>query len=121
MDSAKVRRRTVALIAAYAVALHALFLAFVPATPATLMGPLAALCAHDSTHGSGQGQPGHNDLPCAALCAAMGNGIAGPLPPAVAIAVVTLRNAAAPPAANDWVPSHRFRGGPQIPRGPPLA
>jgi hypothetical protein len=121
MDSAKVRRRTVALIAAYAVALHALLLAFVPATPATLMGPLAALCAHDSTDGSGQGQPGHNDLPCAALCAAIGHGIAGPLPPAVAIAVVVLQDAAAPAIADGWVPLHRIHGGPQIPRGPPLA
>src|SRR3954469_16941813 len=121
MDSAKVRRRTVALIAAYAVALHALLLAFVPATPATLMGSLAALCAHDAGDGSAPGQPNPHDLPCAALCAAMGHGIAGPLPAALVIAVVILQDTVASAAANDWVPPHRFRSGPQIPRGPPLA
>ena len=37
----------------------------------------------------GPGQPAQHDLPCAALCAAMGHGVAGPVPPDVVAASVS--------------------------------
>ena len=46
MDSSRFRRRTVALVAAYAVALQALLLAFVPLAPTVLADPFAMLCSH---------------------------------------------------------------------------
>ncbi len=74
MDSSRFRRRTIALVAAYAVALQALLLAFVPLAPTVLAGPFAMLCSqHDAAGGTGQ--PAKHDLPCAALCAAMGHGV----------------------------------------------
>jgi len=121
MDSPHIRRRTVALIAAYALALQGLLLAFVPAGPVSLAGPFAALCAHDSGDGGGQDQPSQHDSPCAALCAAMGQGIAGPLPPAPAVVLAIVQDPGASAPVSDWVPPHRFLSGPQIPRGPPLA
>lgn len=120
MDSGHLRRRTVALIAAYAVALHGLLLAFVPAAPAAL-GPLAVLCAHDSAGDPGQGQPSPHDLPCAALCAALSHGVAGPVPPSIGLPVAAAENVAAAVPASDWVLPRRVLSGPQIPRGPPLA
>lgn len=121
MDSPTIRRRAVALIAAYALALHGLLLALAPIAPGILAGPLAGLCTHDSGDGTGQDQPGQHDLPCAALCAAMGHGIAGPVPAEARFAVAVIRDAAVPLPTHDWTPPRRFLSGPQIPRGPPLA
>jgi hypothetical protein len=119
MESRSFRRRTVALIAAYAVALQALLSAFVAVGPAIDISPIAALCAHDGTDGTGH-RSGH-DLPCAAICAALGHAIAGPLPPAIVVAYAGPATAALPQPLREWqVPPVRLDG-PQAPRGPPLA
>jgi hypothetical protein len=79
MDSGRFRSRAVALIAAYAVAMQTLLSAFVPALPATAAASFAVLCSHDGADGSKQ--PLQHDPPCAAMCAAIAHGVAGPLPP----------------------------------------
>jgi hypothetical protein len=119
MDLGLVRRRTIALAAAYAVALQMLLAAFVPIAPAVLAGPLAVLCSHDA--GDGTGQPAKHDLPCAALCAAMGHGIAGPVPPGASVAMAVPQAVAAMVPVSEWVPPQVTRTGTHAPRGPPLA
>lgn len=119
MDSARLRCRAVALIAAYAVAMQALLSAFVPVVPAVLADPLAVLCSRDA--GDGSGYPAQHDLPCAAVCAALGHGVAGPLPPDVAIAVTAPYIVVARAPRNDWVAPRFAVRGPRSPRGPPLA
>lgn len=118
MNSGRFRRGTIALIAAYAMALQTLFAAFVPRAPADLAGSMALLCSHAA---SGAGQPVHHDLPCAALCAAMGHGVAGPAPPDVVAAFVTRHAIAAISPANQWVPPQIALTDIHAPRGPPLA
>ena len=116
MDSGPFRRRTIALVAAYAVALQTLLSAFVPAALAT---PFAVLCSHDA--GGGSGQPAQHDLPCAALCAAMGHGIAGPVPAGVVVAMAVPQAITAVAPANEWVPPQIAPTHTHAPRGPPLA
>jgi hypothetical protein len=116
MVSHRFRRRTIALVAAYAVALQALFLAFVPLTPAVLSGNFAVLCSHDGT-----GQPAEHDLPCAAMCAALGHGVTGPLPPGVATLAAEFQVFRAVAPASRWAPPRIARTEPHAPRGPPLA
>ena len=101
MDSGRFRRRTIALVAAYAVALQTLFAAFVPVALAASAGPFAVLCSHDA---DGTGQPAQHDLPCAALCAAMGHGVAGPVPPDIVVAIAVPHAIAALAPVSDWVP-----------------
>lgn len=113
------RRRLVALVAAYALALQALLSAFVPVMPPALAAQLAALCSHDS--GSGPGHPVQHELPCAAACAALGHGIEGPPPPAVVLGYAVPLANATPAPAGDWVVPRIIVRGPQAPRGPPLA
>lgn len=117
MDSA--RRSTVALIAAYAVALQALLSGLIPVTPAVLANPFAVLCSHDGAGGTGQ--PAPHDLPCTAICAALGHAVAGPLPPAVSIALASAEVIAAVVPDGDWTVSRRATRSPQLTRGPPLA
>lgn len=118
MKSGRLRRRTIALIAAYAMVLQALFAAFVPPAPFDPAGELALLCSHDA---DGPGQPAHHDLPCAALCAAMGHGVAGPAPPDVVVGSFTRYASAAIGPVNQWVPPRIALSDIQAPRGPPLA
>lgn len=119
MVSDRFRRRTIALIAAYAVALQALFLAFVPPAAVVSADSFAALCSHDGVDGTGH-SPAH-DLPCAAMCAALGQGVTGPLPPGVSVlaARFSVFHAAVPPY--QWTLSRIARTEPHAPRGPPLA
>jgi hypothetical protein len=119
MESHSVRRRTVALIAAYAVALQALLSAFVPFDPSILAAPFAVLCSHDEAGGADH--PPQHDLPCAAVCAALGHGVAGPAPPDVVVACAELLAFATLAPASDWVAPRIAIDGPQAPRGPPLA
>ena len=119
MERGSVRCRAVALIAAYAVAMQTLLSAIVPLAPAILNDRLAVLCTQDG--GGAGGDPARHDLPCAAVCAALGHGVAGPLPPAIAIAVTAPQVVAARVSRGDWVPPHLALRGPQSPRGPPLA
>ena len=119
MDSGRFRSRTVALIAAYAVAMQALLSAFVPVFSATSAAPFAVLCSHDGADGSGQ--PLQHDLPCVAMCAALGHGVAGPLPPDIVVAVARPQAVLSLAPDSDWVPPRVAIRGPQSPRAPPLA
>ena len=119
MDSGRFRRRTIALVAAYAVALQMLLSAFIPVAPAGLAGQLAGLCAHDA--GDGTGQPAQHELPCAALCAAMGHGISGPVPPGVVVAMAVPHAVTAMVPVSEWVPPRIPPTHTHAPRGPPLA
>jgi len=118
MDLSPVRRRTVALVAAYAVALQTLLVAFVPVGLAVPADAFAVLCAHDT---DGPGQPAQHDPHCAAMCAAMGQGIAGPLPTGMAISVVVQSPTAMRIPASDWVPPQIATTDSHAPRGPPFA
>jgi hypothetical protein len=118
MDLSPVHRRTVALVAAYAVALQMLFAAFVPPSLATTADGFAVLCFHDV---DAPGSPVQHDVPCAAMCAAMGQGIAGPLPSGTAVSVRVPSSIAAPIPASDWVPPRIAATDNHAPRGPPLA
>lgn len=118
MDSARLRHRVVAIVAAYAVVLHALLTAAMPVGPAAFAGPLTVLCGHGD---DGSGLPAGDDPPCAAMCAALGQSLAGPPPPSIVAAIARheVVVALAPPA--DWLPPRPMFKGPQAPRGPPRA
>ncbi len=119
MDFGPLRRPAVALIAAYAMALQALLTAFIPVSHAGQAAPFAVLCGHDAA--DGKGQPAQHDLPCAAICAAMGQGIAGPVPPDVVVAIVVPHAVTAATPAIQWVPPPIVVTDTHAPRGPPLA
>jgi hypothetical protein len=112
-----VRRPTVALIAAYAVALQMLLAAFVPVSLAVPADVLAVLCSHDA---DGSGPPAQHHQPCVAMCAAMAQGVAGPLPTTMAISVMVPQSIAARIPASDWVPPRIAEADNHAPRGPPL-
>ena len=99
------RRKAIALLAAYGLALQGLLTAFVPIAAAF---PAGVICSDQSpdSHPAGDGPS------CASACAMLG-GIAGPLPPDVVIAVQLVQ------AAPQTVPS----AAPVVaaPRGPPTA
>lgn len=118
MDLGLFCRHAIALAAAYAVALQMLLVAFVPAAPAFSASPFAALCSHDAADGTGQ--PPQHDRPCAALCAALGQGIAGPVPPGVVVAIAVPPAIEAPAPATQWVPPQIAFTETHAPRGPPL-
>ena len=117
MDSGRIRRSLIALTAAYAVALHALFLSFVPLSAAALTDGLSVLCAYDNTDSAGH--PAHHQVPCVAVCAAMGHGMAGAVPAAVVeiLALELVTTAVAP--LLQWVAPNIASIGPQTSRGPP--
>ena len=87
--------------------------------PRLSAGPFAVLCSHDA--GDGTGQPAQHDLPCAALCAAMGHGISGPVPPGVVVAMAVPHGVAAMAPVSEWVPPQIAPTDTHAPRGPPLA
>ena len=119
MDFSPLRRQAVALVAAYAVTLQTLLTAFIPVAAAAPADTLAILCSHDAVGGTGQ--PAQNDLPCAAVCAAMGHGIAGAVPPDVVVAIAVPHVVTASAPVNQWVPPRIARTDTHAPRGPPLA
>jgi hypothetical protein len=119
MEMGRLRRLSVALVAAYALALHGLLSAFIPLPPSGLAGPAAVLCSYDN--GDGSGAPQHHGPSCVGICTALGDGAAGALPSQALVAPW--------PVAVDEVAGLRIarivRGnapfGPQVPRGPPQA
>jgi hypothetical protein len=119
MDFRPIRRLAIALAAAYAVALHVLLAAFVPASPAVLLSPFAVLCTHDA--GDGTNPPADHGWPCAGICAAMGQGIAGPVPPGIVVGIAHAHVVAALAPAGEWVPPQIALTDTHAPRGPPLA
>jgi hypothetical protein len=118
MDSA-FRRRATALVAAYALALHGLLLAFGPAAAVAAGTSFAELCVHD-----GGGTTGDPSAPagerCAALCAALGHGAAAPMPPGLGGVVMLAAELALPAPVDAQLVPHQRPGAPQLPRGPPL-
>ena len=117
MNLAHLRRSAVTWVAAYAVALHAVLSAFAPFAPMVPAGPHAVICTHEGDHSRA---PARDDHPCAAICAAMGHGLAALTPPA---AFAVLDDPQAVPAratAADRTAPRKAPRGPQVPRGPPL-
>jgi hypothetical protein len=107
MNSGRFRCQTIALIAAYAMALQTLFATLAPPALASPAGSLALLCSHDA------GDP--------ALCAAIGHDVAGPMPPDVVAASVRQYARAAIGPDNQWVSPQIVLTDIHAPRGPPLA
>ena len=119
MDSGRFRRGTIALAAAYALALQAFFAALVPVVAGSLPGTFAILCSHDA--GDGSGQPVQHELPCAAVCAAMGHSFASAVPPEVVAAIALPYVIAGIAPVSEWVPPQIAPTDTHAPRGPPLA
>jgi hypothetical protein len=117
MDFRAIRRAVIALTAAYSMALQVLLLAFVVPQAAALADPFTVLC---SKFGTGDtGLPAKHEIPCPAVCAAMGHGLTGALPAGIA-AVDMLREAyAAAVPLIDWIAPLIFAAVPLLPRGPP--
>ena len=117
MSLSGIRRAIIALTAAYSMALQALLLAFVVPQAAALADPFTVLC---SNIGAGDtGHPGKHDIPCPAVCAAMGHGLTGALLASIA-AISMLHDAAVAAAPSiDWIAPLLFAAGPLPPRGPP--
>jgi hypothetical protein len=118
MEWGRIRKLAIALSAAYAVALQALFLSFIPLPAGALTESGAVLCAYQDT--GGLGHPEQHQVPCVAICAAMGHGIAGALPTLVAESLAPRLVAAALEPLARWVVPHIVETGPQSSRGPPL-
>jgi len=118
MEWGRIRRIAIALSAAYAVALQALFLSFLPFPAAALSDSGAVLCAYQDT--GGLGHPEQHQVPCVAICAAMGHGIAGALPSLVAEVLAPRLIAAALEPLARWVVPPIVETRPQSSRGPPL-
>src|SRR3954452_22691249 len=117
MDLSPLRRRSVALVAGYAMALQMLFAAFVPLSLATTADGFVVLCSHDA---NGSAPPAQHDLPCAAMCAAMAQSISGPLPTIIAVGVVARPSIAALSPATNWGLPRFPETGSHAPRGPQL-
>src|SRR5262249_11818321 len=100
MDWGRIRRIAIALSAAYAVALQALFLSFLPVQAAALAGTDLVLCTYQDAGGTGH--PEQHQVPCVAICAAMGHGISGAIPVLAEIFVPDLIATAIEPLAH-WV------------------
>lgn len=118
MEWGRTRRIAIALSAAYAVALQALFLSFIPVPAAALTDSgLVVLCAYQD---GGAGHPEQHQAPCVAICAAMGHGISGGIPPLVVEVLAPGLIAAALEPLAHWVVPQIVETGPQTSRGPPI-
>ena len=118
MEWGRIRRTAIALSAAYAVALQALFLSFIPVATATLTDPALVLCSYRD--GDGSGHPAQHQSPCVAICAAMGHGIGGVLPLLVVDALAPTLVAAVAELLGSWVVPALVEIRPQTSRGPPI-
>jgi hypothetical protein len=118
MNSAHLRRSAVSWVAGYAVALQVLLAAFAPFAPIVPVGFHATLCTHDADRSDA---PVRDEHRCAAICAAMGQGVSALTPPET---FAVLDDSQAVPArataADRSAPLQELRG-PQVPRGPPRA
>lgn len=118
MESARIKRIAIALLAAYAVALHALLVSFVPVSVAAFSDIGGVLCSGAPVDRGDQ--PDRHDVPCPSVCAAFGHGLAGPAPAADATAAPRVQAILANSFPRDWIAPHVTTAGPQAPRGPPL-
>src|SRR5262249_52246351 len=110
MEWGRIRRIAIALSAAYAVALQALFLSFIPLPAAALTDSDTVLCAYQD--GDGAGHPQQHQVPCVAVCAALGHGLAGSIPTLIAeILAPALVASAVEPVAH-WVAPPLVKTGP---------
>jgi hypothetical protein len=119
MESLRLGSRAVALIAAYALALQGLLAGVGPAFPPGLAQQLSILCSGDGAAGPFHA-PEHA-LPCQAVCAALGHGVAGTAPPRTVPAFPVPPIASAPLSADCRALPHFAHRSPQNPRGPPIA
>jgi len=116
MGIVRLRRLSIALVAAYAMALQALLTAFIPLPPAAF-AESAVLCSPSDT---GEGAPLPHDGACSVHCAVLGHGASAGLPPPFAAGI------AAPPVqtarldAGAWRAPRLAARGSSSPRGPPL-
>jgi hypothetical protein len=117
MEWGRIRRITIALSVAYAIALQALFLSFLPLSAAALTDTSAVLCAYKD--GDGAGHPEQHQVPCVAICAAMGHGITGAIPPLVIDVLAPGLIAAVIEPLAGWVVPVLVEVGPHTSRGPP--
>jgi hypothetical protein len=117
MDFGPIRRAVIALTAAYSMALQALLLAFVVPQAAALADPFTVLCS--TIGGDDAGHPAKHDIPCPAVCAAMGHGLTGALPAGIAVITVLREAYAAAAPLMDWIAPITFTAGQHPPRGPP--
>lgn len=112
------KRRLIALIAAYVVALQALLL---PLSVAAA-GPFAtSLCSSASLDGSQPSGSHQNGCPCAGGCGMHCCAHAFVPPPQVVVVVAEVYSNLAKPALAPEPISRPFERRPQIPRGPPAA
>jgi hypothetical protein len=118
MEWRRIRRIAIALSAAYAVALQALFLSFIPVPAVALTDSALVLCAYQDR--GGPGHPEQHQVPCVAICAAMGHGISGAIPPLVTEFLVPSLIATAIEPLTHWVVPLLVEARPQSSRGPPL-
>jgi hypothetical protein len=118
MEWGRIRRIAIALPAAYAVALQALFLSFIPLPAAALTDSGPVVCTYQDDDGTGH--PVQHQAPCVAICAAMGHGIGGVLPPLVVDALVPECVAAAVEPLPHWMVPVLAETRPRTSRGPPI-
>jgi hypothetical protein len=86
---------------------------------AALADPLTVLCANFGTGDTGL--PAKHEIPCPAVCAAMGHGLTGALPAGIAVISLLREAYSAVAPLLDWIAPLVFAAGPQPPRGPPAA
>ena len=116
MVFAHLRCRTIGLVAAYAVALHALLTALAPVVPLALADSPSVVCAHG---GDQTNVPAGHDSPCAAMCAALAQACTAVAAPAIAEAISWPQVVRTLAIADDWTPPRLELARRQAPRGPP--
>lgn len=116
MVFARLRCRMIGLVAAYAVALHALLTALAPVTPVGLPNSPSVMCTHG---GDRSNVPAGHDSACAAMCAALAQAFAVVASSAIAEAITWPQVARTLAIADDWTPRRLELARRQAPRGPP--
>ena len=117
MSRGGIHRRLVALVAAYAFALHGLLIAFAPASP--VLGFDAPLCAAAVSHGGDAGKNGPPPVPDCTLCPLMCSSAAGPLPSFDAKLVPPVGSGEVLPAPSHAAPVVRPAAQAGLARAPP--
>lgn len=116
MVFARLRCWMIGIVAAYAVALHALLTALAPVVPLALADSPSIVCAHG---GDQSNVPADHDSPCAAMCAALAQAFAAVAAPALAEAIDWPQVVRTLAIADDWTPPRLELARRQAPRGPP--
>jgi hypothetical protein len=121
-------RSIIALVAAYAIALQALFSGFTVVAHATAAASTKVICTHDASPGGAGGSGGQTpvspgDCPCGPACAMGGHGmpIAFIDRPSAAVTWTASRGEAIVRAAPAGVTVGEPQTSPHLPRAPPTA